>query len=105
MLVARGGAPFRLRVALWWSFTWALGAGLGVALGGWLTLVGGAGAPGAAAIDPISDLVVLPSVAFVGVLVLELLVRIAVAALRGRTVAGSEQHDDEQGAEDDRVLG
>lgn len=105
MLTDRAGAPFRPSRALWWSFTWALGAALGVALGGWLTLVGGSGAPGAAAIDPLSDLVVLPSVAFLVVIALEMLVRVAIAALRGRTVARREQQHDEQGAEHDGIHG
>lgn len=90
MLLASDGQPFRITSALLWSCTWALGAALGVALGGWLTLVGGEGAPGATALDPISDLVVLPGAAFLLVLAVELLVRTIAAALRGARPRGEQ---------------
>ena len=40
--------------------TWALGVAMGVALGGWLTVTSGSGAPGAAALDTARDLVLIP---------------------------------------------
>lgn len=39
---------------------WALGVALGVALGGWLTVTSGNGAPGTAALDTGRDLVLIP---------------------------------------------
>ena len=103
MLTDSAGERYSLPRALLWSFTWAFGVALGVALGGWLTLVGGSGAPGAEALDPIADLVVLPGAAFITMLVVQLLARISIAAARGRTHHRGEQHNDDQGAEDDRV--
>lgn len=90
MLVGRGGAPFTLARAVLWSVTWAVGAAIGVALGGWLTLVGGAGAPGRAALDVASDLVVLPAAAFAVVLAVHLAGQLVAAALRGRAVERGE---------------
>lgn len=105
MLADRAGERYSLRQALLWSATWAFGVAVGVALGGWLTLVGGSGAPGAGALDPLTDLVVLPGVAFIAMLVVQLLVRVSIAAARGRAHRGGKQQDDDQGAEDDRVGG
>jgi len=45
-----------------WSLTWSVGVGIGVALGGWLTVAGGSGAPGASTLDLGQDLVVIPLV-------------------------------------------
>lgn len=84
MLADRAGERFSLPHALLWSATWALGVAIGVALGGWLTLVGGSGAPGAEALDPVTDLIVLPGVAFAAMLVVQVLVRVSLAAVRGR---------------------
>ncbi len=86
MLAARDGGAFRFGPALFWAASWGVGAGIGIALGGWLTLVGGAGAPGAGALDPVSDLLVLPGLVFAGVLVVHLVGQLVAAALRGRTV-------------------
>lgn len=94
MLLNRKGERFRIAEALLWSVSWGLGAAIGVALGGWLTLVGGAGAPGASGLDPVSDLVVLPGAAFVVVVALQLVVRIAAAALRGRSHGRGEREGD-----------
>lgn len=51
---------FRVGRALFWAATWGVGVAIGVALGGWLTVTGGAGAPGAGSLDMTEDLVVLP---------------------------------------------
>lgn len=95
MLVRRSGERFGLAKALLWSMTWGAGVSIGVALGGWLTLVGGAGAPGTSGLDPVSDLLVLPGIVFVVVVVLQLIVRVLAAALRGRAQRGSEGQADE----------
>ena len=49
--------------AMFWAATWGVGVAIGVAVGGWLTVVGGAGAPGAESLDIMSDVVLLPLVA------------------------------------------
>lgn len=103
MLLDRHRERFRVTEALFWSASWGLGVALGVALGGWLTLVGGAGAPGAEGLDPTVDLVVLPLGAFAAVLVLHLAGQVIAASVRGRAETGGEQEDDEQRAEDDDV--
>lgn len=103
MLLNRHRERFRIAEALFWSFSWGLGAAIGVALGGWLTLVGGSGAPGAEGLDPLVDLGLLPLGAFVAVALVHLAGQLVAAGLRGRAEAGSEQKDDEQGAEDDNV--
>lgn len=105
MLVARNQERFRLAEALLLSVSWGVGVAAGVALGGWLTLVGGAGAPGTGGLDPISDLVVLPGAAFLVVVAVQLVVRVSAAALRGRSHRGSKHEDDQQRAEDDGVVG
>ena len=94
MLRNRTGERFRIAEALLWSASWGFGAAIGVALGGWLTLVGGAGAPGTSGLDPVSDLVVLPGVAFAVVLLLQLVVRVTAAAVRGRAQGRGEHEDD-----------
>lgn len=91
MLLNRHKERFRLPEALFWSASWGLGAAIGVALGGWLTLVGGSGAPGAAGLDPVVDLALLPLGAFGVVGAVHLFGQLAVAALRGRSVA-ARQH-------------
>lgn len=49
---------------IFWAATWGVGAAIGVALGGWLTVVGGgAGAPGVEALDLTEDLLLLPLLA------------------------------------------
>lgn len=103
MLIDRAGDRFRLSRALGWSFTWALGVAIGVALGGWLTLVGGSGAPGAEALDPLVDLVVLPGAAFAAVFIVQLIVRAAVAAARGRTQDRRKGEDQQERSEDDGI--
>lgn len=99
----RVGERFRTREALFWSVSWGLGAAIGVALGGWLTLVGGAGAPGAEGLEPISDLVVLPLAAFGVVMIVHLCVQVVAATYRGRAVARREAESDDKGGEHDGV--
>lgn len=94
MLLDRAGTRFRLPAALLWSFTWAFGVAVGVALGGWLTLVGGSGAPGAEGLDPLVDLIVLPGAAFAVMLTVQLAVRMSVAGFRGSTKRRSEHERD-----------
>lgn len=103
MLIDRKGERLRLPEALFWSGSWGLGAALGVALGGWLTLVGGSGAPGAEGLDPLTDLVLLPAGAFFAVLAVHLVGQLIASSLRGRAVARGEREDDEQRAEQDGV--
>ena len=83
-LVRRDGSPWRLVPALGWAITWGVGAAVGVALGGYLTLTGGAGTPGAAALDPSTDLLLLPSVAFAGVVAIYLAGSVLAGVVRAR---------------------
>ncbi len=69
------------RAALW-SATWAIGVAIGVALGGWLTLVGGSGAPGTASLDVTHDLVVLPLISGFVAFVVLFVGRFLIARLR-----------------------
>lgn len=78
----------RVIPALGWALTWSLGAALGVALGGYLILVSGSGAPGEQAIDPVTDLVLLPAIAFGVVFVVHLAGQFTVALVRGRRLSG-----------------
>lgn len=105
MLVDRHGERYRLSEALLWSATWGAGAAAGVALGGWLTLVGGAGAPGSGGLEPVSDLVALPVGAFGIVIAVQLAVRLSAAALRGRAHGRGQDEGDQKRAEDDGVFG
>lgn len=90
MLLNRRGERFRLGEALFWAVSWGLGAAVGVALGGWLTLVGGSGAPGVAGLDPVVDLGLLPLGAFGVVVLLHVAGQAVVAIFRGRAVAAGE---------------
>ena len=88
--------------AIGWASTWAFGAALGVAVGGYLTLVSGTGAPGQAAIDPATDLLVLPLVAFAIVFCVHLGGQLVAGVLRARRRPGpicKADHDNEQSAE------
>lgn len=76
---------------LFWALTWGVGAAGGVALGGWLTVVGGSGAPGSEGLDVVTDLVVLPVVALLLVTLGHLGVQIVSAAIRRRTVARGDR--------------
>lgn len=105
MLLNRHGESFRLAGPLLLSAAWGLGAAIGVALGGWLTVAGGTGAPGAEGLDLSVDVGYLPLGTFVAVTLVHLIGQVIAAFLRGRSVArGEQQHDDER-AEDDEVAG
>lgn len=82
-LRARDGSAFSWGRTLLWSSSWALGTAAGVALGAWLTVVGEAGAPGAAAIDPGIDFLALPLGAAGAVFIVHLAVQLVVASWRG----------------------
>lgn len=58
--------------AVFWAATWGIGAAIGVALGGWLTVVSGSGAPGAETLDVFQDLIVLPGISGGAVMALHL---------------------------------
>ena len=105
MLLTRQGERLRAREVLFWAFTWALGAGSGVALGGWLTVVGGAGAPGAEALDVRTDLIVLPLAVFAIVGALHVCGQLVSALLRGRAHDHGRHDEDEQGTRRDEVPG
>lgn len=70
--------------AAFWSATWAVGVALGVALGGWLTLVGGSGAPGTASLDVTHDVIVLPLIVGGAAFVVIFVGRLVVALVRQR---------------------
>lgn len=105
MLLSRHKERFSVREALFWSATWGVGAAVGVALGGWLTLVGGSGAPGAEGLDPVVDLGLLPLGAFGAVFLVHLLGQFVAAALRGRAESRGKDEADHERAEDDGIAG
>ena len=86
MLLDRHRERFRIAGALFWATSWGLGAAIGVAFGGWLTLVGGSGAPGVSGLDPAVDLGLLPLGAFCVVATVHLLGQLVAAVVRGRAV-------------------
>lgn len=86
MLLDRRRERFRITGALFWAASWGLGAAIGVALGGWLTLVGGSGAPGVSGLDPAVDLGLLPLGAFCAVATVHLFGQLVAAVVRGRAV-------------------
>jgi hypothetical protein len=81
--MGKDGKPIRWGLALLWSASWGLGAGLGVAAGAWLTVVGQAGAPGVESLDAGSELLALPALVFGAVLAAHLAWQVVVASLRG----------------------
>lgn len=91
MLRGRKGERLRLPEALFWSLSWGVGAGIGVALGGWLTVVGGSGAPGTGGLEIGTDLVVLPLATLAVVTILHLSGQLVASALRGRRQAQGKQ--------------
>jgi len=68
--------------AVFWAATWGVGAGIGVALGGWLTAVGGAGAPGVESLDLMEDVVLLPVLAGGVVFLVHLAGQLAIHGVR-----------------------
>lgn len=73
--------------AIFWAATWGVGAAIGVALGGWLTVVGGAGTPGVESLDLVEDVVVLPLLAGGAVFAVHLIGRLVVTVI-GRVRSG-----------------
>ncbi len=86
MLLNKRRERLGLPEALFWATSWGLGAAIGVALGGWLTLVGGSGAPGVSGLDPAVDLGLLPLGAFCVVATVHLFGQLVAAVVRGRAV-------------------
>lgn len=73
----------RLLTGLFWAATWGLGAAIGVALGGWLTVVGGgASAPGVESLDIVQDVIVLPLIAGGAVFAIHLVGQLVVVLVR-----------------------
>jgi len=105
VLVGRNQERFSVPGALFWALSWGVGAALGVALGGWLTLVGGSGSPGAAGLDALVDLGVLPGGALIAVTLVHLAGQLFAAVLRGRAVERGQAERDQQRAEDDGIVG
>lgn len=75
---------FRPGATALWGATWAVGVTLGVALGGWLTVVGEAGAPGGAALDLSTDVIGLPLAAGASVFVVYFIGDWLVSRIRAR---------------------
>jgi hypothetical protein len=68
---------------------------LGVALGGWLTVVGGAGAPGTESLDIAEDVLLLPGLAGTAVFAVHLVVGSVVRFVRRNRVASHGSNHDE----------
>ncbi len=96
---------FRPGDALFWAASWGLGAALGVGLGGWLTLVGGAGAPGTGGLVPAWDLVGLPLVAFGVVTAVHLGAQLVAALVRGAAAKRRQRKECDKDGGHDGVLG
>lgn len=77
-----GVSASRIVRSIFWALTWGLGVALGVAAGGWLTVVGGSGAPGTDSLDIMQDVIVLPSIAGGAVVVLHLAGQAATTLVR-----------------------
>lgn len=76
--------PFSAGRAVLWAATWGIGVALGVALGGWLTVVGGVGTPGTASLNLVEDVFALPGLAGGVVFLAHLGGAVIVAAVRSR---------------------
>lgn len=86
-----GFQPLR---AAFWAGTWGVGVALGVALGGWLTVVGGTGTPGVESLDLAEDVIALPLAVGGAVFAVHFVGQIVVALIRrGRSKAGHEEHE------------
>jgi len=98
---------FRLGRAVVGAAAWGIGVVVGVALGGWLTVVGGAGTPGVEALDFMEDLVVLPGLAGATVFLFHLIGQYVVFVVRRRRASGEsdEGDQDDEHAEDQGVGG
>lgn len=87
------GSRGPLRQALFAATTWGFGFACGVAVGGWLTVISGAGAPGVEALDLVDDVLVLPGIAGAGVFALVLVIHGVGYLVRRR---GSVSHDPDE---------
>jgi len=81
-----------VRAALW-AATWGIGVAIGVAAGGWLTVVGQSGAPGASSLDLVEDMLVLPALAGLAVIAVYLLGAAVVALVRRRPAREPDSED------------
>jgi len=88
-----------------WGLTWAFGTGLGVALGAYLTVTSGAGAPGGEAVGTVREFLTLPAIAALGVFAVYV-----VGALLARLVGGrlahrpaADDNEEDHGSGDDGV--
>jgi hypothetical protein len=81
--------------AVFWAATWGAGVALGVALGGWLTVVGGAGAPGTESLDIAEDVLLLPGLAGTAVFVVHLVAGSFVRLVRMNSAVSRESDSDE----------
>lgn len=90
-----GHRPFNLGSAILWAATWGVGVAIGVALGGWLTVVGGVGTPGPSSLSLAEDVLVLPGLAGGVVFLVHLSGQILVALVRSRRAArnGHQGHE------------
>jgi hypothetical protein len=71
-----------------WAVPWSIGVGIGVALGGWLTVAGGSGSPGVLALDLGHDLLVVPLICSALAFVVLFGGRLLLAVLGRRISAG-----------------
>ena len=78
---------------VFWALTWGAGVAIGVAAGGWLTVVGGAGAPGTESLDLTDDLIVLPLIVGSVVTTVHLVGGLLLSGLRG--LRASNPHGDD----------
>lgn len=79
-----------------WGLTWALGTGLGVALGGYLTITSGAGATGAQTGETAAEFLTLPALAALGVFVAYVVGAVILGLVRGRLPRHPATHGDEE---------
>lgn len=79
-----------------WGLTWAAGAGLGVALGAYLTLTSGAGAPGAEAVGTVAEFLALPALAALSVFVAYVVGAVVLRVVGGRFAHRPTTHGDEK---------
>ena len=97
----RMSAAGRIGRGVFWAATWGVGAAIGVAVGGWLTAVGGAGAPGVESLELAEDLIVLPALAGLSVFGLHIVGQVVLGSIR-RLRSGSGHGD---GEDDEREHG
>ncbi|MCL4554621.1 MAG: hypothetical protein M1617_03255 [Actinobacteria bacterium] len=88
---ASGAGP--LRQALFSAITWGFGFACGVAVGGWLTVISGAGAPGVEALNLVDDVLLLPGIAGGGVFALVMAIHGVRHLFRRRGSAPHHPHE------------